>query len=295
MRGRGMSRRTPSLVGLRRSPKTSTIWGPGSPTPPSGGEAIKTIEGPRIAIEIRTDPSTDFETNMGGVEQTTEPNHVISLPADLLLHFDGGEGSSAFADSSPTPKVVTPNGGIVQRAAAAVFGASGCRFVAASNQYLSLADDVAWDILANGENFFIEMWARTNAPASGQVLLTHRQDDNNRWGFANGTVGSGSLRFYVLSGGVSVLALDTANGVLDGTLSCFAVERYAGNVYIYKNGVLVASTAFTGSPTFAGPLNIGSHDGTSYFFDGDMDELVVRRGANSHGANYTPLSAAYRD
>lgn len=238
-------------------------------------------------------------TSVPGITNAAPTAAGMGTPtADLLLHGDGGEGSSAFTDSSEGRvsaggKAVTGYGGIVQRSASAKYGTSGIQFVALSSQYLSLADDAAWDILAGSGNFFIEMWARTNAPASGQVLLTHRQDDNNRWGLSNGAGGSGSLRFFVISGGSSLLALDTPTSVFDGNFSCLAVERYAGNVYIYKNGAPIASTAFTGSPTFAGPLNIGSHDGTSYFLDGDIDEIVLRRGHCAAGLSYTPFFVPY--
>jgi hypothetical protein len=226
-------------------------------------------------------------------------------PSDLLLHFDGGDGSTSFEDSSlgfygDGDKTVTTFGGIAQAASAAVFGVSGCIFDGVDD-YLSLADSAAWDILASPE-FFIEMRLNPDtgnlAGSNAAIFAYHYQDANNRWILYHDNDGnSGSVTFKVISAGSTVCNVVAGAGSLaEGTYQTLAVERYSGTVRLFVDGVIVASAAFAGAQTFTGTFYIGAdHTGTSRF-KGQMDEFVIRRPYSpANGANYTPAVAAYLD
>lgn len=222
---------------------------------------------------------------------------VTYVPADLLLHFDGGEASAVFTDSSPGyrsagAKTVTANGGIDQRTAAAVFGASGGRFDGV-NDYLSLADVPAWDIHVSTSNFWIECRIKPDTLAADPILVEHYQDINNRWFWQ--VTATGQMIFGRVAAGVASLVTSGAGVVVTGVFQTVAVERFNSVLYFYVNGTMVFSAAYTQTNVFAGLLGIGRRGDSTRYFDGDMDEFVLRRSAYARGVSYTPVLVAYTE
>lgn len=251
---------------------------------------------PSVPVTDSGSPETVEEwLSSAGPAETFESGKEYA-PADLLLHMDGGEGSTVFVDSSPGfisggGKTVTTNGDAVQKTAAGVFGASGGRFDNAGD-YLTLADDPAWDIHAG--DFFIE--ARVNHSSfGGGTYCAHIQDTNNQWNFFQRTSLAGAIGFYVVAGGSTFAVIMTTTVMSTGVTYVVAVERYLGVLYLFIDGVIQTSAAFTRADVFTGTFYIGGGHTSVDDLGGDIDELVLRRSAYARGQNYTPLAVAYTD
>jgi hypothetical protein len=214
--------------------------------------------------------------------------------SDLLLHFDDGEGSGTFIDDSVGlvsvgGKTVTANGGMVQRTASAALGSTSGGEFDGTDDFLSLADDPAWDILQGGGDFFIEARVKHDAFGGG-CYVAHAASATNQWNFFQRTSVAGAIGFYVVVGGTPYTVLQATGTMSTGTFYTVAVERWLGVVYLYIDGVIVASGALTNTDVFTGTLYVGGGGaGPSLdWFNGDMDELRIQRGPGPRGRNYTP-------
>lgn len=220
-----------------------------------------------------------------------------SVPSDLLLHFDGGEDSVVFSDSSSYSHAITPSGGAIQKTAAAVFGASGGRFTSPAE--LTSPDAASWDIFAG--DFFTEFRMKLVSTTGSYGFVTHVQDANNRYFIYasstdsfGGTPGAGRWGVVVVVGGAVQIWLGAPAGTLvSGQQYTLGVERFAGTLYLFVDGIVVGSAGYSGTPTFTGPLTIGSNGLSGSYLEGDMDELRIQHKEGAQGSNYIVNTAAY--
>jgi hypothetical protein len=215
----------------------------------------------------------------------------------LLCHFDGTNGSTTTSDScatghiSASPKTITLNGGAQLATAQKVFGASSllCDGV---NDYASIPDDRAWSVWAG--NFFVEFRYRPTTIVStvGFDLVTQVQDANNRWSIYEY---EGNVFAIVRSGGSNLINLGDGGAVLSaGTWYTIGVELHNGTLTLYRDGVVMASSAFATSVVFAGPLYVAGNPSIAPNNKPcQIDELITVRDSLHAGEAYTPETAAY--
>ena len=212
----------------------------------------------------------------------------------LLMGFEGADGSTAFADESSFAHVVSGGGTAHIENSAFKFGATSLQLDGSLNSYLAAAGTAAVDLSGD---FTIEAWIKPNV-GSGRVSIVDRS------GASGGT--TGSIRFYKtgstalgcrIYSGSSQYDLPTQAYTDDGNWHHVCVERVAGMMGVAVDGVFGALADHS-----AHPLNAGSTDfhigrwqiTTSDYFIGFMDEIRITNGASRYNlTNFAPPTAAF--
>lgn len=210
----------------------------------------------------------------------------------LLLHMDGADGSTAFVDSSPSPKTVSVYGDTKISTARSKFGGSSGYFDG-NGDFLYAAASVDWDF--GVYDFSVETWGLFLSHATTQTLLGNYQKENGTIGWAlqyrSDTAG---LRF----GYGDVGLIDVPWTPVDGTWYHIAAARESNALRVFVNGALLKtvtnSTDISGSTA---PLRIGClyHTSNIQFFNGHLDDLRITKGVARYTANFTPPAARLHD
>lgn len=207
----------------------------------------------------------------------------------LLLHMEGANGGTVFTDSASSPKTVSVSGSVVTTTGAKQWGASAALF---SGGQLFLSDHADFTPAAD---FTFDMWVRWNNLTGTQTLFLHATDANNRYFLQSSS--AGALTFSVVSAGVTIVTMSTANGVIVAAGAGFyhiAVMR-TGNVWVITvDGVQKATTTDSDAiPNFTSFFRLGIDQAGANAFAGTMDEFRL-----SHVARFTvpftPPESAYQ-
>jgi hypothetical protein len=223
------------------------------------------------------------------------------VPADaatvLLVHCDGAGGSTAFADSSPSPKTVTATGSAQVSTAQSRFG-GGSAALDGTGDYLSVADHADWHFGAGP--FTVECWARFTVASDADFCLIGQWGDTGSAADSSWVLwcAGGSLNFKSVTAGTGVY-VDVQNAFAPATGQWYhiAADRDASNVLrIYVDGAVVSSG--TNASTFAdatSPLRVGSVSPAFAFYDftGFLDEVRVSKGVARYGGAFTVPVAAF--
>lgn len=154
-------------------------------------------------------------------------------PTKLLLHCDGADAATTFADSSQSAHVVTAHGAAQLDTAQKEFGTASGYFTSA-NDYLSL--DSATDFTFGTGDFTIETWLRRETTAVPVVLIDFRSGSDHMPPYVY--YDAGSLRYYC-NGADRITATAT---LAVGTWHHVAVARAGSNTRMFLDGVQVGST-----------------------------------------------------
>lgn len=220
----------------------------------------------------------------------------------LLLHMDGDNGSTNFADSSSSPKTVGAiNGTPALSTAQAKFGSSSLLLnntgtSANSSDTLRIASGGAGGAfdLSTGD-FTIEFHIRPAAAQTTRLII----------GSANALFGTGGWGIRLDSGSLVLLGSGNGQGSVSWAWSAntwyhIAVCRSGATTKIFVDGTQVGSNL---TPTFAAEsagsyVYLGAHASenynASYGFNGHLDEVRITKGVARYTANFTAPSAAYK-
>jgi hypothetical protein len=217
---------------------------------------------------------------------------IGSVPpsTQLLLNFNGSNGSTTFTDSSPNGLTATANGDAEISTTESKFGGSSGYFDG-NGDYLQINTTAA-------DNFGFESWTTEcwfyPLSISGEPRLLARQDAGTSFVY--------QLRIYN-SALQLLIRRDDGSGYdeIGGTIAVsanqwqhVAVVRSGNNVSLYVNGTLDQTAVFTGA--FNSPLNapwiVGAFADTTLnpqlYFYGYIDDLRIVKGTALYTANFTP-------
>jgi hypothetical protein len=202
----------------------------------------------------------------------------------LLLHFDGGDGSSTFVDSSvnafsryTADDVGNPP---LQTTAQAKFGTSSVYLL--STAQLVYADDPDLDI-GTGD-FTYECFVRLNSTGTVYYIAKANGTNTPRWAFGSYLNG---LAWYV--NGSPVL---TGGALSTGVWMHIAAARSWSTLKLFLDGVEVASGTDSNDYTNSDRLSIGSDQTGGTAMNGYVDELRITAAAR-YTANFTPPTSAF--
>jgi hypothetical protein len=210
---------------------------------------------------------------------------------DLLLQFDGSNGSTTLVDSSYIPKTVTAFGNAQHSTHQYIHGISSL-FLDGTGDYVHISDHP--DLNFGAENFTLEFWMFPNTVSTTQVLINKR------------TVAAYCEIYFFLTNDIPTLyvssdasswvisALQSSIPVLVSKWTHLAVVRNGSNFTIYVNGVSGASSTFAGTLlTNTEPLVIGNDYSGSPFvnFNGYIKDVRVIKGKALYTTTFTPPSA----
>jgi hypothetical protein len=201
---------------------------------------------------------------------------------ELLLHFNGADGSTTFTDSSLNGHTVTANGNAQLDTAQSQYGGS--------SLLLDGTGDYANVTLASHNyttgTIFIGFWWRWNgAPALAPWITLGVGGDSFyfQWIFNSIYVGDGSN---------NVIAGVAFPGATADTWHHFAYTHTApggsDTHTVFADGNSLAAgggTLSTGAQTV---MNIGARTAQGWYCNGWMDDLVVIYGDRVYTANFTP-------
>lgn len=222
----------------------------------------------------------------GGGGGGTDPywsNVVLSIPP-------GGTNGDTTATDAKGLHNLTAAGTASVSSAQSKFGGTSLSF---GGGYFGCAASSDFDF-GTGD-FTVEWWGWKSANgASGYDSVCSTESINGSGG--TGWVVECSLtRGIYMYGPSAVLVVSATFNPNDSTWHHYAVCRAAGVAYIWKDGVMLASRAFTGS--VGGGSAVfgigGSGVSTTYRYAGYIDDLRITKGVGRYTSAFTPPTGPF--
>jgi len=209
-----------------------------------------------------------------------------------LLHCDGANNSTAFADSSTRSANWTGYGNAKISTSESKFGGASAVFDGNAD-YIRPASDAAF-AFGTGD-FTIELWFNMSSLANAPCIYDWRPPSTTAAapGLFIGLVTSQKLSYYNGSSGVITGATTISTGVWHHV----AVSRSSGVTRMYLNGTQEGSSYTdtnnyaTTQPTF-GALGYDTSL-TAYAVNGYLDEIRITKAVGRYTANFAAPTAAF--
>ena len=214
--------------------------------------------------------------------------HYASV--SLLLHCDGADGSTAFADTSGVPKPVSTSGAVQISTAQSKFGGASAYFSGAGGGLTfsgaSPGGTEDWTIEALG---FVPA-----LPASGKLtmLLNFEQASDAALGVISIELTSaGAVGLYVFPGG----SYASGGNFAAGAWHHVAATRQGNTFRLFLDGALLGS--FSNTTSFGSiPGAVGFQPAVSgRGWAGYIDDVRVTKGVARYTANFTPPTGPFPD
>ncbi|MFZ2189017.1 MAG: IPT/TIG domain-containing protein [Candidatus Moraniibacteriota bacterium] len=207
----------------------------------------------------------------------------------LLLHADGTNNSTAFADSETVAKTVIANGGAkISTVQSKIGGASA--YFDGTGDYLTVPTNNDFNFGAG--DFTVDWWEYRTASDSTRSSIA-RDSTSGYAPFLLGYSAGGNLLIYMSSGGAWDVAVGKSLGAI--TLNQWvhlAVVRSENNFYAFKNGTQTDSwTSSASLGSNSNPLSIGRYAGND--FQGYLDEIRISKGIARWTSNFAPQTNPY--
>jgi hypothetical protein len=230
-----------------------------------------------------------FCANLGAFFAPTPDPYYANV--SLLLHADGTNGSTTFADNSPTPKTMTAFGNAKVSTASPKFG-TGAAIFDGVGDYIETGNNNAFNF--GSGDFTIEFWVR---PVNNTGIQAHI-------GYANGFLTNANYEFQIVQNNadfqasvcIGLVQYDAVatSAVSTGVWTFIAGVRSGTNWTIYVNGVAANTVSVTG--TLNNPagsvLHIGQVQGL-FDYDGQLDDIRITKGIARYTANFSPPTAPF--
>lgn len=219
----------------------------------------------------------------------------------LLLHMNGSNGSTTFADSSLRNLAVTAVSSSITTSQSKFDGASG-NFVRSSGGRLNISTTNNEFVFGAGD-FTIEAWIYLNSmPGTGypgSYWITG-------WGAANSDAG---CEFYLTTTNIvfnltafSAPQINVAHNMVTGQWYHVAIARNGTTLRAFVNGQEKASgtsTAEAAIPSYGSAIAISSAEPTGAStggnFDGYIDDLRITKGYCRYASNFSVPTAAFEN
>jgi hypothetical protein len=214
----------------------------------------------------------------------------------LLLHGDGANASTTFTDSSSNNRLFSVLNNAQLTTANKQFGTASMSFdgttdaIFTADQANLRMDAGDWTCegwvypVSAGAGTFRGIYSKRNSNATFREFTIYI-DNTNKFNFLATTTGS-------TWGAVILSAAITHN-----TWIHFAFTRSGTTLYAFLNGVLISTSAYTGSLTASTEnATIGALGSNGDFsFNGQIDDFRLTKGVCRYTANFTPPTAPYPD
>lgn len=222
-----------------------------------------------------------------GVDLSTyayRPNNVSTLPTAWwkLNELSGNRADSIGSLTLTDNNTVAAAGGYVEGV--------GADFEAGNSEYLSSADNTAFDF--SGGIFSVSAWIKPESLAADVPFYCNLTDGSNF--LRIGTLATGALECVVFSGGGAVVNVTTATAIVKtGTWHHVAVTESGDTWKIYLDGVDVTSgggTDTSRAANYTGQLEICRRADAGAFWDGVVFDLAIWKGYTLTDAEVASLA-----
>jgi hypothetical protein len=220
-------------------------------------------------------------------EGTSAPVDPDFGSVSLLLKFDGGDGSSAFVDSSSLNKTIGISGTPSQSSAQVKWGASSLYSV---DDSFPSASGTELDF--NHTNLTVECWIHPTFISGTEKAIASKIEGSTGWVLELDLIGRLSLTIYtgslIQQIGTTFISLDQWTHV--------AVSKEGSTWRLFVNGNL--DRTFTAGNALANTsdLRISSRsDGINSYFIGYIDDFRFTTGVCRYTADFTPPDGPFPD
>jgi hypothetical protein len=219
------------------------------------------------------------------------PNDSSFAFNSLLLHGNGTNGSTVITDSSGSPKTVTAFGNAQISTAQSKFGGSSIAFDG-NGDYLNIPRSSQFDF--GSGDFTVETWLYANTVGSVASIINTYATSPSASGFAFQREANSTISGYIYTGSTSVGAT-SASSISSNQWYHVAWVRNSTSLRMYLNGT--GGTNISTSATVNDTNNIMQigREGTSFQWDGYLDDLRITKGVARYTANFTPPTAPFPD
>jgi hypothetical protein len=205
----------------------------------------------------------------------------------LLLRFNGSNGGTTFTDSSRNNYWVERFGAPALSSTQFKFGGTSA-FFDGSNDYLLMQQGTTATIPTTG-SYTIEFWIYPTVLKTGHIV---------GWGTWSGTNQTQTIRL-ASNGSITDVWFGSGNAAPAGTVVANTWQHIAATYdgttqRLFKNGVLVASTANSGhNVTKIDNVGIGwlNTAPTGERYQGYIDDVRITKDVARYTANFTPPGA----
>lgn len=210
----------------------------------------------------------------------------------LLLHMNGGNGSTTFLDNSTYNTAISASGGVSISTADSKYGGSSAYFNGASG-VLTVSNSVLFDL--SKDVFTFELWLKPLAfPTSGQYCRLIMFGSNAS------AASFCPLQFDSTGYVCATIPLGGTSAICGATLTLNTWQHYAvtlngGQSKMFLNGIQVASGTITQPTSTSNFMRIGFDTaGTVNFnYNGYINDFRITRGVALYTTNFTPPSTLY--
>lgn len=216
----------------------------------------------------------------------------------MSLRMNGTNGSTTFVDDKGL--TVTNNGSATISTAQSKWPGGQSGLFNGSSQYLSLGDAFSF----GSGNFCIDAQIFLTGYSAGytgvySVVIVSKDAPGNRE-FAFTVTGTASsftgLSFIGFLDNSTYTIVSCSFTFSLNTFYHVRAERYGNNLYLYVNGSLINSGAFSltiQNTSTAVTVGAQAYTGYQYYFPGHLDDVIVTKRARSAGQNFTAPAAEY--
>lgn len=212
---------------------------------------------------------------------------------ELLLRFQGSNGSTTFTDESPKSRSVANSGSAQISTMQSKFGGASGLFDG-TGDYLAITHDAVFDTMIDS-SFALECWVYVETSHKSIAYIAAKRDATPAgWAFALIDTGKPAFFGWNTSTAVYVVIQDTS-AILTDEWVHLAVSFDGTDYRLFVDGAIVDSTAsVTGSyQSTTNAIRIGSNPTNSaHDFDGFIDNLRITSGSARYTAAFTPQNVA---
>ena len=209
---------------------------------------------------------------------------------ELLLHMNGTDGSTTFADSSNVSNIISRSGTVNVSTDESKFGGSSAYFSGGRLDF----SDISVANLSNESAYTIEGWFYQTVSSSKTVNF-YNKDTQAGVSIASWQLGlktDKTIEFAIRSGAT----LLSTNSTSLNTWNHFAVTRSSGTIRLFLNGNLESSTTSGINITDRNNcFNIGQVPGfdSGHDFYGYLEEFRITKGVARYTADFTPQTREF--
>lgn len=218
----------------------------------------------------------------------------------MLLHGDGANASTVFTDSGPLKRTVTATAAVISTAQSKFGGAS--MLFNGTSALVATPMDANLQLAAN--DFTFECWVYlAGTPAANYTIGSCFNSDNTGYRFMIDSTRKfvGLSAIYVATTTITTNLAASAVIALN-TWTHVAWVRSGNRFYSFVNGVLDQDYTISGSgngsivPSTAVNFEIGRNVGSTWYFNGYIDDWRLTKGVARYGAaGFAPPTAPFLD
>lgn len=213
---------------------------------------------------------------------------------NLLLHFEGGNGSTYIPDSSRYAHVISKFGNSSLSTAQSRVGSSSL-YLDGSGDYIQVSHHNGNAVSATTGDFGIEMWVRPTSTAACNLLIKAVGTGHRNYGLSISAGGKFTAEYS--SAAPAITTLTSTTSVANNTWFHLAFVRYGNTFTLYVNGAAEATGSLSG-PLYdinTAPVSIGATSTGTNPFTGYIDEVRFVKGVAPYTAPFTPTTTKFRD